>query len=268
MTQSIINLRAPCTAAAATDETVWCAAGDRLLAFEAAGTPRLDQPLSGVRSLGASGSRLAAILEDGVMVWLDPRSGREAGRRYIGTKAVLLSGGGAIWAFDEASGEGLRLGEPGQVAARVPMPGVDRAATDGDRVWWTSRRDTKLRDGSREVDVDVRPDERGGLTVCANSVWLSVPRGLVRVGTWDAVKGPLVPSPAGPLPFLTCGGGVLVGGSSTNGLVVLDPSADVDLRRLDIDPDGDVGMLVATRAMAWVFSARQSKAWLVRIRAG
>ncbi len=268
MTPSIIDLRAPCAAAAATDNTVWCAAGGRLLAFEAAGTPRLDQPLSGVRSLGASGSRLAAILEDGIIVWLDPRSGRETGRLPVSQTSALVSGGGAIWAIDEASGEGLRLGEPGQVAARVPMPGVDRAATDGDRVWWLSRRDTKLRDGSRDVDVGVSPGERGGLIVCANSVWLSVARGFVRVGTWDAMRGPLVPAPTGPLPFLTCGGGVLVGGSSADGLIVLDMSGDADVRRLDIDPSTDVGVLVATRTTAWIFSARHPAALLAPFRAG
>lgn len=268
MNHSIVDLPSLCDAAAATDDTVWAAAGGRLLAFEAAGTLRLDLPLSGVRSLGASGSHLAAILDDKVMVWLHPRNGREEGRRPVGQTAVLVSGGGAVWVIDEASGEGLRLGEPGQLLERVPMSGVDRAAADGDRLWWMSRADTKLRDGSREVDVSVRPGERGGLTVCANSVWLSVSRGFVRVGTWDAAMGPIVPTSTGLLPFLTCGSGVLVGGSSTDGLVILDPSADADVRRLDIDVDGDMGILVATRATAWVFSARHSKAWLVPFRAG
>jgi hypothetical protein len=179
---------------------------------------------------------------------------------------MLISGGGAVWAIDEASGHGLRVGEPGQLIARVPMPGVNRAAADGDRVWWLSRGDTKLRDGRREIDLGVTPGNRGGLTACANSVWLSVEGGLIRVGTWSAAKGPLIPMSAGPLPFLTCGGGVLVGASSTDGLFVLDPSTDTDMRRLD--GDGDVGMLVVTRAMAWVFSARHSKARLVRFRVG
>jgi hypothetical protein len=247
---------------------VWCAAGGRLLAFEAAGAPRLDLPLSGVRSLGASGSQFAAILDDGVIVWLDPLSGRETDRRPVSRTAMLVSGGGAVWAIDEASGEGLRLGMPGQLIARVPMPDVDRATSDGDRVWWLSRGDTKLRDGTREIDLGVRLGERGGLAACANSVWLSVERGLIRIGTWSAAKGPLMPISAGPLPFLTCGGGVLVGGSSTDGLVVVDPSADADVLGLDIDGDADVGILVATRAIAWVFSARQSKVRLVRFRAG
>jgi len=264
---SIVDLRAPCAAAAATDDTVWCTAGGRLLAFEAAGTLRLNQPLSRVCSLGASGSQLAAILEGGMMVWLDPRSARETGRRAVGKNAVLVSGGGAIWAIDEEKGEGLHLGKPGQLLTHVPMPGVDRAAADGDRVWWLSRSDTKLRDGKREVDLGIRPGERGGFSVCANSVWLSAARGLVRVGTWGAVKGPLIPVSAGLLPFVTCGGGVLVGGSAMGGLIVLDPSADSDVRRLDIDPDGEVGMLVSTRAMAWVFSGQRSKARLVPIRA-
>jgi hypothetical protein len=267
LTHSIVDLRAPCAAAAATDDTVWCAAGGRLLAFEAAGTPRLNQPLSGVRSLGASGSRLAVIAADAI-VWLDPRTGREVERRPIGKSAVLVSGGGAVWAIDDERGEGWRLGEPGALSEPLRMPGVDRAAADGDRVWWLSKRDTMLRDGTREVDVGVTSRDRGGLTVCANSVWLSVNAGLVRVGTWAAAKGPLVPVSAGLLPFLACAGGALVGGSSQDGLVVLDPSADADVRRLDVDPGGDLGMLVATRAMVWLFSTRHSEALLVPIRAG
>lgn len=264
---SIVDLRASCAAAAATDDTVWCAAGGRLHAFEATGTPRLNQSLSRVRSLGATGSQLAAILDGGTMVWLDPRSARETGRRTVGKNAVLVSGGGAIWAIDEENGEGLHLGKPGQLIAHVPMPGVDRAAADGDRVWWLSRGDTKLRDGKREVDLGIRPGERGGITVCANSVWLSAAHGLVRVGTWGAVKGPLIPVSAGVLPFVTCGGGALVGGSAMGGLVVLDPSADSDVRRFDVDLDGDVKMLVSTRVMAWVFSGPCSTARLVPIRA-
>ena len=110
--------------------------------------------------------------------------------------------------------------------------------------------------------------ECGGLTVCANSVWLSVSRGFVRVGTWNAVKGPLVPASTGLLPFLTCGSGVLVGGSSTDGLVILDPSIDADVRRLEIDAKGEMGMLVATRVMAWVFWMHHPEAVLVPFRAG
>jgi hypothetical protein len=268
LTSSFVDLPAPCRAAAATDDTVWCAAGDRLLAFEAAGTPKLDLPVSGVRSLGASGSQLVAILQDGVLIWLDPRNGREMGQLPIAQTAVLVSGGGAVWAIDEASGIGLRPGEPRQVAAQLRLPGVDAAAADGERLWWTSRHDTMLRDGSREIELGVGTGERGGLTVCANSVWLSVPHGFVRVGTWDATKGPLVAAPIGPFPFLTCGGGALVGVSSTEGLIVLDPSADVDVRRLEIEPGGEIGILVATRVVAWIFSARQARAQLVRFRAG
>jgi hypothetical protein len=268
LTSSIVDLRAPCAAAAATDDTVWCAAGGRLLSFEAAGTPQLNVPLPGACSLGASGSRLAAILDAGVLVWLDSRTGREVSRRPIASTAVLVSGGGAVWAIDETGGEGWRLGAPGALIGPVPMPAVDRVAADGERVWWMSRRDTTLRDGAREVETGVTPEERGALAVCANSVWLSVARGLIRVGTWAAAKGPLVPISAGPLPFLACGGGVLIGGSSRDGLVVLDPSRDADVRHLDVDPGVDLGMLVATRAMAWVLSAQHSKALLVPIRAG
>ena len=139
---------------------------------------------------------------------------------------MLVSGGGAVWAIDDVRGQGWRLGEPGKLIGPVSMPGVDRAAADGDRVWWMSHRDTTLRDGTRDVDVGVKPAERGGITVCANAVWLSASRGLVLVGTWAAAMGPLVPVSAGPLSFLTCAGGVLVGGSSRYGLVVLDPSSD------------------------------------------
>lgn len=266
MTHSIVDLRSACTAAAASGDTVWVAAADRLCAFDAAGTLRLDLPLSGVRSLGASGSRLAAILDDEMIVWLDPSNGREQGRWPVSRTAVLVSGGGAIWAVDEARGEGLHLGEPGQFIARLPMPGIERAAADGDHLWWMSQTDTVLRDGTRQVDVGVMPGERGGLTVCANAAWLSVSGGFVHVGTWGAKMGPLVAASTGVLPFLTCGSGILVGGSSTDGLVLLDPSVDADVRHLDIDIGDDIGMLVAARSMAWVFPVKRPEAFLVPIR--
>lgn len=261
-----MDLPAPCAAAAATDDTVWCAAGGWLLAFDGAGARRLNQPLAGVRALGASGTRLAAALDDGVVTWLDPRTGREIGRRSVGAGATLVAGGGAVWAIDGVTGRGWRLGEPPDLVGPVAMPGVDRAAADGERVWWLSRHDTRLRDGTREVELDLGHEERGGLTVCANSVWLSLPRGLARVGTWGAARGPLVEA-AGPLPFLTCGGGVLVGASSRDGLFVLDPLGDAGVRRLSAEP-GELGCLVATRDVAWMCSKRDATARLVPIRAG
>lgn len=247
---------------------MWCVAAGRVLRFDGSGNPTLDAPSApGVRSLGAAGGTLAATLDPGVVAWLDSASGAVRRERPGCGDAVLVSGGGAVWAVDARGGRAWRLGEPGTLSAPIAVPGVDRAAADGERLWWTSRHDTTLRGGDRPVDLGAAPHERGGLAACAGSIWVSVARGLIRVGAWAAATGPLVSAPIGPVEFLTCGGGVLVGGSE-RGLFALDPAADADARRVAAPVDGDVGLLVATSTTAWMFAARRPEARLVRFHAG
>ena len=268
MGASIHRLPGPCVAAAADGDTVWCVARDRLVAFDAPGTQRRDAPIgAGVRSLAASGQMLVAVVEPGVIVWLDPESGTATQRRPVGGTPVLVAGGGAVWAVDVGSGRAWRVADAGAVLGPTIVADVDRAAADGERLWWTSKRDAFLREGARTVDLGVRRKERGGLAVCAGSVWTSVAKGLLRVGAWKAELGTVVAAPAGPVPFLVCGAGVLVGGSR-DGLFALDPSVDADARRLDADVGGDVGFLVAVRSAAWVFSRRRAQARRIALRAG
>lgn len=269
MTVSIVDLPGVPVAAAGGRDGVWCVAEDRLLAFEAGGARGLDAPIdSGVTSLGAAATLLAATFDPGVVAWLDPRSGAVLRRFPLGGEPRLVSGAGSVWAVDARTARAWRLGGPGTLIGPHAVPGVDRAAADGERLWWTSREDTKLRDLGREVDLGVSGDEHGGLAVCAGAVWVSVAGGLIRVGAWGADRGPLVSAPAGPVPFMVCAEGVLVGGSARRGLFVLDPSVDAEARRLDDDLGPDLAILVATRTTAWAFAGRRAEARVVTIRAG
>jgi len=265
----IVALPGSLVAAGSDGVTVWCAAGDRLLAFEADGATRasLSAP-AGLRTLAAAGETLAATLDPGVVAWLDPRSGRVRRSAPVGGEPFVVAGGGAVWTVDPSTSRAWRLGEDDQLVGPVPVPGVDRVAPDGQRIWWTSRHDTLLRQGERSVDVGAGAGERGGLVVCAGSVWLSVTEGLVRVGAWGADRGPAVPAPAGPVPFLVCAGGTIVGSAGPQGLFVLDPSVDADARRLDVHLDADLQLLVGTRAGVWAFPARRPEAHLVNLRPG
>ncbi|MFD0476943.1 hypothetical protein ACFQ0B_58555 [Nonomuraea thailandensis] len=78
-----------------------------------------------------------------------------------------------------------------------------------------------LRGGPKEVELGRR--ERGAMTVCAGSLWISVTGGLLRVSAWSGEPGRRVRAPEGPVPFLVCANGVLVGAGSE--LFVLAPAA-------------------------------------------
>jgi len=176
---SIHRLPGPCVAAAADGDTVWCVARDRLVAFDAAGTQRRDAPIgAGVRSLAASGQMLVAVVEPGVIVWLDPESGTATQRRPVGGTPVLVAGGGAVWAVDVGSGRAWRVADAGAVLGPTIVADVDRAAADGERLWWTSKRDAFLREGARTVDLGV-PAE--------GTRW---PRRVRRLGVDERREGP------------------------------------------------------------------------------
>jgi hypothetical protein len=186
----------------------------------------------------------------------------------VGGELTVAAGGGSVWALDRESERAWRLADAGVLTEPISLPAVDAFAPWGDRVWWTSHDDTLLRDGQRAVDLGVSPDERGGITVCSGSVWVSVPRGLLRVGAWAAELGPPLLVPEGPVSLLTCSDGILVGGSGRQGLFALDPSIDAGVRHLDGDLGGELAFLVATRAVAWAIPAGAPLARLVRLRPG
>ena len=264
-----VPLPGPVLAAAADGATVWCAAAGRLLTFSAAGSLTTDVPApGGLRSLAAAGGQLAMATEPGVVSWLEPRDATARTSLPVGRQAVLVAGGGAIWVFDRATQRARRLAGVGTLAELVTLPGADRIAADGTRLWWTAREDTLLRGGSQPVDLRVGPGERGGLAACAGSIWCSIAGGLLRVGGWAAELGPPLEAPEGPVDHLCCADGILVGGSGRSGLFCLDPRIDADVRHLDVDLGGPLDHLVATHAVVWAFAAGRSEATLVAVRAG
>jgi hypothetical protein len=262
-----LALPGPVRAAAADGARVWCATGGRLVAYEPFGSVLLEAPEpAGLRSLAVGPDVVAAALEPGMVAWLDPSSGIERQRRPVGGDLDVVAGGGGVWALDRRSRRAWRLVEDGVLAEPVVLAGVDQLAPDGDRVWWTSRDDTLLRGGSRPVDLGVGAGARGGMTVCAGSVWVSVTGGLLRVGAWGAELGPTVPAPEGPVRHLVCAGGVLAGGSGRRGLFVLDPSIDVDVRHLPVDLGGELDFLIATHSLVWAMPAARPEARLLAVR--
>ena len=260
-----VRLTGPCVAATADDDTVWCAAGGRLLVFDAANRLRHDADApAGLLSLGAAGGQVAATLEPGVIAWLDPRTGDVVGRRPVGGAPTLVSGG-AIWAVDTVSGRAWRLADPGVIIGPQSVSDVDRAAADGERLWWTARGDAMLRCDDRVIDVGAMSHERGDIVVCAGSVWVSVAWALVRAGAWAGARGLDVRSPVAGPARLACARGVLVG-CAVGGVFVLDPRVDADARLVDADAGADAALLVATRSTAWVCPRERPEARLVAVR--
>jgi len=260
-----VRLTGPSVAAAADDDTVWCAADGRLLVFDAAGRLQhdVDAPAD-ILSLGAAGGRIAATLEPGVIAWLDPSTGDVLGRRLVGGAPTLVSGS-AIWSVDAASGRAWRLADPGVAIGPRAVSDIDRAAADGERLWWTTRGDATLRSDDRAIDLGVMSSERGDIVVCAGSVWVSVAQALIRVGAWAGTRGRDVRAPVERPALLACARGVLVG-CSADGLFVLDPRIDEEARLVEADVGVDVAQLVTTRTMAWVFPRERPEARLVAVR--
>jgi hypothetical protein len=264
-----LALPGPVRAAAADGARMWCAAGGRLMAYAPTGAVLLDVPEpAGLGSLAAGAGVVAAALEPGTVAWLDPGTGAERHRRPVGGDPVVTAGGGGLWALDRRSQRAWCLIDVGVLAEPVALTGLDRFAPEGDRIWWTSRDDTLLRGGARPVDLGVGAGARGGMVVCAGSVWVSVPGGLLRVGAWAAEPGPALEAPEGPVHHLACAGGVLVGASGHRGLFLLDSSVDLGIRHLPVDLGGELDFLVATRAVAWAMPAGRPEARLVTIRPG
>lgn len=264
---STLALPGPVRAATSNGLTVWCAAGGRLVSYEPAGSPLREAPEpAGLLGLAAIPGVLVAALEPGIVAWLDPDSGREQLRRQVGGELMVTVGRGAVWAFDRSSQRAWRLAGIGMLGEPVQLGDVDQLASDGDRIWWTSRHDTLLHGGARPVDLGVGADGRGGMTVCAGSAWVSVHGALLHAGTWAAALGPPMEAPEGPVRHLTCADGVLVGGSGRHGLFVLDPSIDAGVRHLRVDLGGDLDFLVMTRSVAWAIPAGRPQARLVAIR--
>jgi hypothetical protein len=263
MTTTVVDLPGAWVAVAGGGGTVWCATGDRLLAFDETGALRIEVSAPGaVHQLAATSDLLVAVRDAGVLSWLDPGTGQEVASRPVGSALELVSGGGAIWAIDRLGSRARRVEATGTLGAAHAVAGIDRAAADGDRFWWTSTGDARLRDLERVVDSDI-PTDRGGIAACAGSIWVSVRGGLVRVGTWAAQAGSLVAAPAGPVPFLACAGGVLVGAAERHTVFVLDPSADADARAVEVDTGGAIGAMATAGRTVWLFPAGRAEAHVV-----
>jgi hypothetical protein len=265
----VLALPGPADAAAADGATVWCSASGRLVAYEAGGGTRLEVPAPGeLSSLAAVEGILVGAVPPGVVVWLDPSDGSIRARLPVGGESEVLAGGGAVWAFDRRSGRAWPLMAEGVAGEPVSLPAVERLAADETRLWWTSPEDTLLHGGERPVELEVGPGERGDLAACSNSIWVSVANGLLRVGAWAAELGPPLAAPEGPVGFLECADGILVGASGRHGLFVLDPAIDAAVRHIDVDLGGELDHLVTTRSVVWAFPAHTAEARLVHVRPG
>ncbi|MFG1705698.1 hypothetical protein ACFLIM_21125 [Nonomuraea sp. M3C6] len=291
-----IDLPLPVRAAASDGTTVWCATSGGVRAYTTSGTP-LDhdtaprQPdaawqedlrsLAAVPGTVAGAAGVPGTLAETVMVprtfagmpavnslptgtlagtaggrvyWLDPGGAPLASVLFDGR---VVAGGGEIWAV--AADRAYRLLAPGRLGEPVELPGLDLCAVEGERLWWTSTRDTLLRGGPREVDLG--RGRRGGMTVCAGSLWVSVAGGLLRVSAWSGEPRRFVSAPEGPVPFLVCANGVLAG--ARRDLFAHAPAAGAVSRVIPLGLDAPVGLVIAAGKHVWAFPADRSQALIV-----
>ncbi len=266
VTSATVDLPAPALAAASDGTSVWCLTGEMLTGYDSHGQPFVDVPApDGAIDLAASRDMLVALVAASAVVWLDPRTGAEAGRQPVGPATSAVGGQGGAWVVGRTSGRAWMARPGGQLGPPIVVADVDAVAVDdGGRLWWTSKTDTFLRDGERSIDLGVEPDQRGDLAFCVGSVWLSTAGRLVRVGAWGGEVGQ-VSVPTGVADHLACGVSRLVGHSTLHGLFVLDPAVDADARLIDASLPSPVGHVVATRETAWVFPRDAAEAHIVAL---
>ncbi|MEV4175765.1 hypothetical protein [Nonomuraea sp. NPDC049709] len=188
--------------------------------------------------------------------WLDPYGVPLADAPFDGR---VVAGGGEIWAVGDDLAR--RLAEPGHLGEPLDLPALDQCAVEGERLWWTSKRDNLLRGGPREVDLGRR--KRGAMTVCAGSLWISVTGGLLRVSAWSGEPGRFVGTPEGPVPFLICANGVLAGGGRD--LFVLAPAAGAPLHVIRLGLDAPLALVIAAGKHVWAFPADRPEALIVSV---
>ncbi|MEV0389293.1 hypothetical protein [Nonomuraea sp. NPDC050643] len=186
--------------------------------------------------------------------WLGPSGVPLASVPFEGR---VLAGGGEIWAV--GADRACRLAEPGRLHEPVELPDLDLCAVEGERLWWTSKRDTVLRGGPREVDLGRR--ERGGMAVCAGSLWVSVTGGLLRVSAWSGEPRRFVGAPEGPVPYLACAHGVLAGG--LRDLFTLAPATGADARLVRLGLQTPLALMIAAGKHLWAFPADRPQALII-----
>jgi len=263
-----IALPGVCSAAAG-GAAARCIAGGRLLTFAESGERLGDVPApERIRQLASTSDSLIA-LQDEHVAWLDRKSGRVVQRAAVGGDAQLIGAVGSVWVVDRRHATARRVHEGGVLGPRRSTPGIDRAAADGDNLWWLDRDAATLRDFDREVELGSAARGHGGITVCAGSVWVSGADGLCRVGTWRAARGAMLAAPFGPADYLACARGALVGASGRHGVFALDPAADADVRLLaGADEVGPTACYTTVGDSLWAFLENRAAARLIRIRQG
>ncbi|GAA3590524.1 hypothetical protein GCM10022419_086440 [Nonomuraea rosea] len=240
----------PGTVSAGTAGVPGTLAGTVMVPRTFAGAPPLDS-----RPAGTLAGTVAGTAGDRVY-WLDPEGLPIASAQFEGR---VLAGGGEIWAV--GAGRARRLTAPGQLGEAVELPGLDQCAVEGERLWWTSKRDTALRGGPKEVDLE--SSERGGMIVCAGSLWVSVAGGLLRVSAWSGEPRRFVRAPEGPVPFLVCANGVVAGAG--HDLFALAPAAGAPLRVISLGLASPPALMIAAGKHVWAFPADRSQALIVSL---
>lgn len=159
----VLHVPEPAVDAAVAGSRVWCAAGGRLMAFEAgSGDQQADLAAPpGIVSLAASDAVLAGVSKSGVVHVLDPATGQERYRWPLGSEVDLRGEAGSVWAVDHRFQRLWMLPPDGRPTRAVPAPGVEEVAPHGERVFWASRGDTFLHGGDRLVDLGVGPRGSG-----------------------------------------------------------------------------------------------------------
>ena len=243
-------------------QRVWAVVDDTLAAFgpdggqvvRRRGPAAVGSLVGGPEGLVAGGG--------GVVVWLDSSSGDEVTRRPVGGEIMLVGGTDGVFVVDRAEERAWPVPGPGSLGAPARVPGVADATVARGAIWWTSRHDSVLRGNGMEVELAAPAG--APVAGCAGSVWVGAHGALLRVGAWGGDTSPPLPAPFAAT-AMSCGDDRLVGASAA-GAFVLDPSADSDVRRLDVELDEALGIVVATKTTAWLFSARVPSALVVPYR--
>ena len=223
-----------------------------------------DKPVA----LSAAGGFVVVGTASGTLLAIDPDAGRKLWRGAASSGDLqLVAGRQHVWAWDRRASTLMAFDLSG-VASRFEARGFTAFAPSRDGVYWLSaggvlgfRQRAEGEGFTAHLPSDVGPV--GAMVVCANALWLSVPRGLLLLDMRSGELRARIDAPESSAPYLICDDGRLFGGS--RGAFVLDPAADAKVRALPIAPQSPLRGLAVAANKLWALESAEPVAHIIDV---
>ena len=210
----------------------------------------IEAPTAAVSAAGV----LVVAEPDGALTVFSQNTLDEVHRLPASTGGVLLAGDDQrIWAANPGA-KRIHEFRPGSrsVVQRLGRPLAGLAAGDHG-LWWIERGGTRVHNESRGVDLPFAADDHVAMTACGGSIWLRAGNELAWIREWAGQFGGMLQLPTTENSGrLICASDVLVAGDRFDAVLVLNPAADSDLRRLETEVTGPIAAMAGALGTLWL----------------